>query len=89
MMTLLIAGHETTAAVLTWTLHLLVQHPDAMARVVAEVRRAEMNRTCRNFTAAMDTVDFLRVGLPYHMHTHWFASLRSHVHHGDLVIIAC
>ncbi len=28
LMTLLIAGHETTAAVLTWTTFLLATHPD-------------------------------------------------------------
>ena len=37
LMTMLIAGHETTAAVLTWALFLLLQHPDAMAKVVAEI----------------------------------------------------
>jgi cytochrome P450 len=38
LMTLLIAGHETTAAVLTWTLYCLLEHPDVMRRVQAEVR---------------------------------------------------
>ncbi len=37
LMTMLIAGHETTAAVLTWTTYLLAQHPDVAARVRAEV----------------------------------------------------
>ena len=36
--TLLIAGHETTAAVLTWTTYLLATHPEIKARVQAEVR---------------------------------------------------
>lgn len=36
-MTLLIAGHETTAAVLTWTFHILASHPDAVAKIRAEV----------------------------------------------------
>jgi cytochrome P450 len=35
--TLLLAGHETTANALTWTWHLLAQHPDAAERVRAEV----------------------------------------------------
>lgn len=39
LMTLLIAGHETTAAVLTWTMYLLAQHPEAVERIRAEVRR--------------------------------------------------
>lgn len=37
LMTFLIAGHETTGAVLTWTLFSLVQNPAAMAKLVAEV----------------------------------------------------
>jgi beta-ring hydroxylase len=40
LMTLLIAGHETTAAVLTWTFHLLAQHPEVAARIRDEVRGA-------------------------------------------------
>lgn len=35
--TLLVAGHDTTATGLTWTLHLLAQHPEAQARLQAEV----------------------------------------------------
>ena len=38
LMTMLIAGHETTAAVLTWTLHCLSGRPDILARLQAEVR---------------------------------------------------
>ena len=32
LMTLLIAGHETTATGLAWSLDLLARHPDVMAR---------------------------------------------------------
>lgn len=35
--TMLLAGHETTALALTWTWWLLSQHPDAVARLEAEV----------------------------------------------------
>lgn len=38
MLTLLVAGHETTATTLAWTLHHLLQHPDWLARIRAEVR---------------------------------------------------
>ena len=38
--TFLLAGHETTALALTWSLHLLAQHPEAEATVEAEVDRA-------------------------------------------------
>ncbi|MHB9288883.1 cytochrome P450 [Halobacteriales archaeon Cl-PHB] len=37
LMTMLLAGHDTTALVLTYTLFLLSQHPEAEARVHAEV----------------------------------------------------
>jgi cytochrome P450 len=37
LMTMLVAGHETTAAVLTWSAFLLATHPDTMAEVQAEV----------------------------------------------------
>ena len=36
-MTLLLAGHETTANLLTWAFYLLSQHPDAEARLHAEL----------------------------------------------------
>ncbi|KAL3523404.1 hypothetical protein ACH5RR_016238 [Cinchona calisaya] len=37
LMTLLIAGHETSAAVLTWTFYLLSKEPSAMAKLQNEV----------------------------------------------------
>jgi cytochrome P450 len=37
VMTLLLAGHETTASALTWTLYLLGRHPAAQDRLRAEV----------------------------------------------------
>jgi len=36
LLSMLVAGHETTASVLTWTLKLLVEHPGAMAKAAAE-----------------------------------------------------
>jgi len=38
LMTLLLAGHETTATALAWALLLLLRRPDALARATAEVR---------------------------------------------------
>jgi cytochrome P450 len=55
-MTLLVAGHETTANALTWTWYLLSEHPDVEARVHAEVDAALPGRT-------PDADDVLR--LPY------------------------
>ena len=37
LMTMLIAGHETTAAVLTWTLFQLMQAPEALAKAMQEI----------------------------------------------------
>ncbi|KAK4771560.1 hypothetical protein SAY87_032092 [Trapa incisa] len=37
LMTMLIAGHETSAAVLTWTFYILSQEPGAMAKLQNEV----------------------------------------------------
>lgn len=39
LLSMLVAGHETTASVLTWTLFLLVQNPNSMAKARAEVDR--------------------------------------------------
>ncbi|KAJ1694665.1 hypothetical protein LUZ63_011363 [Rhynchospora breviuscula] len=39
LMTLLIAGHETSAAVLTWTFYLLSKEPEVMAKLQEEVDR--------------------------------------------------
>ncbi len=41
LVTLLLAGHETTATALAWTLDLLARHPAALARLSAEVRTGE------------------------------------------------
>jgi cytochrome P450 len=38
VMTLLLAGHETTANTLSWTLYLLAQNPEQQSRLAAEVR---------------------------------------------------
>ncbi|GIL60700.1 hypothetical protein Vafri_15234, partial [Volvox africanus] len=37
LLSMLVAGHETTGSALTWTLYLLVQNPDKMAKAMAEV----------------------------------------------------
>ena len=41
LMTLLIAGHETTATALAWTFDLLLRHPHALERLVGEVDAGE------------------------------------------------
>lgn len=44
LMTLLVAGHETTATSLSWALERLTRHPDALARLQDEVREGESDR---------------------------------------------
>jgi cytochrome P450 family 97 subfamily B polypeptide 3 len=44
LMTLLIAGHETTAAVLTWGLFSVVQAPEALSQLQQEVDRVVGDR---------------------------------------------
>lgn len=46
LLTLLIAGHDTSTALLAWTLYLLGQHPDAMAKTRAEVDAILGNEPC-------------------------------------------
>ncbi len=41
LMTLLVAGHETTAAALAWTLELLGRHPDVLAKLLDDERSGE------------------------------------------------
>jgi cytochrome P450 len=45
VITMFLAGHETTALTLTWCLHLLSRHPDAIDELVAEVGREVGDRT--------------------------------------------
>jgi cytochrome P450 len=44
MMTLFLAGHETTAMALTWTWYLLSQHPEVEKKLVDEVSRVLKGR---------------------------------------------
>ncbi|TVU32783.1 hypothetical protein EJB05_24539, partial [Eragrostis curvula] len=44
LMTMLIAGHETTAAVLTWSIFLLAQNPTKMRKAQAEVDSVLSNK---------------------------------------------
>ena len=41
LMTLLVAGHETTATALAWAIERLVRHPESMERLQAEIAAGE------------------------------------------------
>jgi cytochrome P450 len=43
MMTLIVAGHETTALSLVWALWLLHRHPPVLARLMTELRTVDAN----------------------------------------------
>jgi cytochrome P450 len=45
VMTLFLAGHETTAIALSWTCYLLAQHPEVEAKLVAELETVLAGRT--------------------------------------------
>ena len=45
LMTLLLAGHETTATGLAWAFDLLLHHPEALARLEAELARPASTNT--------------------------------------------
>jgi cytochrome P450 len=45
VLTLIVAGHETTAAALTWTWYLISQHPETQARLQAEADGTSPDQT--------------------------------------------
>ncbi len=47
VMTLVVAGHETTASALNWTWYLLALHPQVEARLHAEIDGRARSRRCR------------------------------------------
>ncbi len=59
VLTLLLAGEDTTANTLAWTLHLLWQHPQALERASSEVRRVlgDSSEPTLEQLAALDYVE--------------------------------
>ena len=54
VLTLIVAGHETTAAALTWTWYLVTQHPE-----VAEALEAESDRHAADGVLSLDAAESL------------------------------
>ena len=55
VLTLIVAGHETTAAALTWTWYLVSQHPETAERL-----QAEADRTTAGQTLGLDAAEALQ-----------------------------
>jgi cytochrome P450 len=55
VLTLIVAGHETTAAALTWTWYLVSQHPETAERL-----QAEADRTAAGQTLGLDAAEALQ-----------------------------
>lgn len=53
VMTLLLAGHETTAATLAWTWYLLARHPEAERRLSGCSRAWRSRTTCLEATSSL------------------------------------
>ena len=49
LLSMLVAGHETTASVLTWTIYLLLQNPECMRKAVEEVDAALKDKETPTF----------------------------------------
>jgi cytochrome P450 len=47
VVTFLLAGHETTASLMTWTLGLVATHPPIQAKIAEELRAASSDRVVR------------------------------------------
>ena len=54
VMTLFLAGHETTANALAWTIYLLTQHPDIAQRLATEMRPVGKRSRLSEPTSAME-----------------------------------
>jgi cytochrome P450 len=65
LLTLYLAGHETTSHALTWTLYLLTQHPEASAKLQVELERVLGGRlpTYEDLAALPYTEQVLKEGL--------------------------
>ncbi|KAJ2720646.1 hypothetical protein GGI07_004491 [Coemansia sp. Benny D115] len=55
----LLAGSETSANTLCWTLHLLLMHPEHLQRVIAEIRQKFGPDHCINYAEARAQLPFL------------------------------
>ena len=59
VLTMLLAGEDTTANTLAWMIYLLHQHPEALARAQAEVRTALGDDTLPTRLEQLENLDFV------------------------------
>jgi cytochrome P450 family 135 len=93
LITLLVAGHETTATALAWTFERLVRTPDALERLEAEVEagddeylRAVVREALRARPVVLDTPRFLDGPLTlggYEIPAGWYVSPAMPLVQGD------
>ena len=57
LLTMLIAGHDTSTAMLSWALYLLGEHPEVLAQVETEVRNSEFGMRSRDAKSCVSTGD--------------------------------
>ncbi len=61
LLTMLIAGHDTSTAFLAWALYLLGSHPDAMAKARAEVDRVLPDASRPPTVEELEALDYLEL----------------------------
>jgi cytochrome P450 len=64
LVTLLLAGHETTATSVAWAIERLVRHPDKLARMVAEIDSERDGGEARYLSAIVDETLRVRPVVP-------------------------
>jgi cytochrome P450 len=64
LVTLLLAGHETTATSVAWAIERLVRHPDKLARLVAEIESEREGGEGRYLSAVVDETLRVRPVVP-------------------------
>jgi cytochrome P450 family 135 len=62
LVTLLLAGHETTATSVAWAIERLVRHPDKLARLVAEIDTSSRTRADASSRAQADASSLAQAG---------------------------
>lgn len=60
LMTFLVAGHETNASAMTWTMYLLSKYPKIQAKLREEILSAIPDETCQTGSVTSNVIDNMR-----------------------------